>query len=344
MKSRVSLMFLLLLFCLGVCAQAQEPKLAGLREQFAQRYLQPDAHFALAKYYIERGNELQAFFILEYARQYRFEEKDFDAAFVSFFGDPMPEPPNEAKDVFAAANKLAAEQKYDEAEVLFLKANKIYDRSFFINAWTGRFYFKAKSDGARALPFYFKSYFLYPHAYESEYVESRIRRIGIDAATASFKQMTANGRSLVELLADPNPLIVSMALEEMSKNWKPDYVPPMLGALSNDDSMVRWGAFVTLQKHAGSARDQIINDLLSDKDMRKRGLAAYAVVERPGREKFALLEKMLSDPAELIRFDAMSALALRGGEEGKQILTRHRRIERQPRLKTLIDMNLKQPK
>jgi len=346
MKSQLTTALFLLSLCLGftVSANSQDSKLLELRNQFALHYLQPDAHFALAKYYIERGNELQAFFILEYARRYRFEEKDFDVAFISFFGDPMPEPPNDAKDAFAAASKLVTEQKYDEAEPLYLKANKLYDKSFFMNAWIGRFYFKAKSDSSRALPFYFKSYFLYPHAYETEYVESRIRRIGLDDAMSSFKLQKTAGTSLPQLAQDENPLIVSLALEEMSRNWKTEYMRDMLHAMSNDDSSVRWNAFMILLKNSGPAFDQIVSDLMLEKDLRKRGLAAYAIVERKGKAKYDVLEKMLADPAELIRFDAMSALALRGGAKGKQILAKHRRVEQQPRLRYLIEMNLKPKK
>ena len=148
MTTRICYFVLIIAVFLAVADQsrAQDLKLVELRKNFGMRYLQPDAHFALANYYIEKGNFVQAFFILEYARRYRFEEKDFDSEYFKFFRDPMPEPPANAKNAFSMAMKLATEQKYDEAEVYFLKASKIYDKSFAINIWTGRFYFKARSD------------------------------------------------------------------------------------------------------------------------------------------------------------------------------------------------------
>lgn len=342
MKSKPFFVLLLVFVCLGVIAPvfSQEPKLIELRNQFARRYLQPDAHFMLAKYYLDHGNFLQAFFIIEYARRYRFEEKDFDGAYVAFFGDPMPEPPDEAKAAFEAASKLVTQQKYDEAEIYFKKADKLYDKSFFINAWIGRFYYKTKSESSRALPFYFKAYFLYPHAYETEYAESRIRRISIDEAEGSFKELLTTGKPLPELIRSHNPLVVSMAIEEMTKKWRPEYLSAVLEAMSNDDSFVRWSAFVTLQKQAGPALDRIVDELLSDSDLRKRGLAAYSLVERPGQEKFEILRKMLDDPAELVRFDVVSALALKGGTTGNRILIEHGRVEKQPRLKALISKAL----
>lgn len=343
MKKTFYYLILIHCICLTVvtASRSQDRKLIELRKDFANRYLQPEAHFALAKYYIDQGNFVQAFFILEYARRYRFEKKDFDEAYIKFFGDPMPEPPIEAKDAFATASKLVTEQKYDEAEIYFQKTNKIYDKSFFINAWIGRFYYKTRADSSKALPYYFKAYFLYPHAYETEYAEYRIRAIVVADAKNVFTNYLSNKKQLSELARDENPLIVSMAIEQMGKEWKPEFVPILLEVMGNDDSMVRWGAFVTLSKFSGPSLDKSIDELLTDSDLRKRGLAAYAIVERQGEEKFQILRKMLADPAELIRFDAVSALVLRGGLTGKQILQEHQPIERQPRLKSLIVSALK---
>ena len=327
-------------FAVTVPSHSQDAKLVELRKDFARRYLQPNAHYALAKYYLDRGNNVQAFFITEYARRYRFEEKDFDETYVAFFGDPMPEPPDEAKDLFKTASELVTQQKYDEAETYFQKAYAKYDKSFFINVWIGRFYYKARSDNSKALPFYFKAYFLYPHAYETEYAEYRIRAIITADAEKSFKAYLASGKQLSELARDENPLIVGMAITEMAKNWKPEYLNAVLDAMSNDDSVVRWGAFVTLQKYAGTSLPQIVDGMFSDKDLRKRGLAAYAIAESAGQKKFQILEKMLSDDAELVRFDAVSALVKKGRPTATAILRKHARFEKQPRLKALIDATL----
>lgn len=340
--------FFFTLLLLGICftgtltIRSQEPKLVALREQFARRYMQPDAHFALAKYYLDREDYVQAFFIIEYARRYRFDEKTFDPAYFAYFGDPMPEPPDDAKAAFESASKLVTEQKYDEAEAQFLRSYKLYGRSFFINGWIGRFYYKVKTDNARALPFYFKSYFLYPHAYETEFVESRIRRITVDDAESSFKASLSMGKTLSDLARDKNPLIVGGAIGSMAADWRPEYERVVLEAIDNDDSIVRWSAFATLQKYNGPALDRLVNTWLTGSDLRKRGLAAYAIVERPGQEKYETLTKMLADPSELVRFDALSALALKGGPKGMQILKKHRLTEAQPRLSALIDMSLKQ--
>jgi tetratricopeptide (TPR) repeat protein len=293
---------------------------------------------------LDHGNYLQAFLIIEYARRYRFEEKDFNTAYIAFFGDPMPEPPDAAKAAFETASNLLSQQKFDDAEIYFKKAQQIYGKSIFINVWIGRFYYKAKSDSLKALPYYYNAYFLYPDAYETEYAESRIRAITIPQAQDAFQQLRGSGKTLAELAHDSNPMIVSLAIGEISKAWKKEYVPVLLDVLSNDDSTVRWNAFTILQKNMGPAFDAIVDNFLSDKDLRKRGLAAYSIIERPGPEKVQILEKMLSDEAELVRFDAVSALALKGGSEGKELLKKHVVVEKQQRLKALIESALSQTK
>lgn len=337
--------FLLICLCLacaaGALPQSRDAALDELRNQFAVNYMQPEAHFALAKYYLDKGDKVQAFFILEYARRYRFPEKDFDAAYEAFFGNNMAEPSAAAKDAFETGFRLSKENKTDEAEQYLLKSLKLGGSgSFFINAWVGRFYYKVKSDQARALPYYYNAYFLYPHAYETEYVESRIRNITLSDAGALYSMLKEGGKSPAQLSRDRNPLIVGQALEDMAKVWKPEYLKVMLECMSNDDSGNRWFAFSLLDKNAGPLLDETLTALLADKDLRKRGLAAYGVVGRWKEKGFEILRKMLADPAELIRFDALSALAIDGGPAGLRMIREHQKIERDPRLKELISKTL----
>lgn len=336
----------LLLICLccvvasAAFSQNTDAKLAELRRQFAVNYLKPEAHFALAQYYLEKNDKLQAFFILEYARRYRFSQKDFDAAFEKFFGANSAEPDDKAKAAFEEAYRLLKLDKLDEAEKSFVNAANLAPKSAFIQTWTGRFFFKAKPNNAQALKYYFNAYFLDPHAYDTEYAESRIRNISSPEAEARFAELIKNGKSLTEISTDANPLVVGRAVEQMAKHWKKEYVKPLLECMGNDDSLVRWFAFTALYKNADAAFDETLSALLKDKDLRKRGLAAYAAVDRWKEKSFDILKKMLADDAELIRFDALSALALQGGESGLKILEAHRKIETNAALKELIDREL----
>ncbi len=261
-------------------SQNFDPKLSELRKQFAVNYLKPEAHFALAQYYINKDDKLQAFFILEYARRYRFSQKDFDTAFKKFFGENSAEPDGKAKEAFEEGYRLLKENKLDEAEQSFIKAAKLAPNSALIQTWVGRFFLKAKLNNAQALPYYFDAYFLDPHAYETEYVESRIRNISISDANVRFGELIKNGKSLTEISTDANPLIVGKAIEQMAKQWRKEYVKFLLECMNNDDSLVRWFAFTAIYKNADTSSDETLSALLNDKDLRKQGLAAYAVVDR----------------------------------------------------------------
>ena len=102
-----------------------------------------------------------------------------------------------------------------------MKAAELAPKSELIQTWVGRFFFKVKSDNRRALEYYLNAYFLNPHAYESEFVESRIRKISGLLALEKFAEQNRARVSLVDRLNDPNSFVVSFALEQMAKEWLP---------------------------------------------------------------------------------------------------------------------------
>lgn len=61
--------------------QSQNPSISELRAEYAMRFLEPAPHMALAKYFRDKGNRLEAFYILETARRSRLEEDEFNQAF-----------------------------------------------------------------------------------------------------------------------------------------------------------------------------------------------------------------------------------------------------------------------
>ncbi len=329
-----------LIFVADAFSQTPAAKLSELRKQFAVKYLQPAAHFALAQYYLDKNDKLQAFLIMEYARRYRFAEKDFDAAFVKFFGDNSPEPGVEAKKAFEEGSRLLAAGNQNEAEKFLVEAAARAPKSGFIQGWVGRFYFKVKNDNEKALKYYFNAYFLDPHAYETEFVESRITNIAVAAADARFAELVKSGKSLIEISTDANAFVVGNAVGQMARQWKNEYVKPLLNCMGNDDSIVRWQTFQTLYNHAGASFDDTLTALTTDADLRKRGLAAYALVARRKEKSFDVLKKMLADEAELIRFDALSALILDGGAAELEIVETHRTTETNKTLREMIDKTL----
>lgn len=448
------------------CARQQQTRardastsLEQLRADYAMRFLEPAPHMALAKYFRDKGDRLQAFYILETARRGRFEEDEFNRAFaLAFHGsqpvDASPEAeaallkeyardlnspdtitkladvyisredwaqakeyiskairlhpddfdntdamaevlrregnqaeaerllgeyarkypqtvdgyrlriselsekePNRAKALLVEATRkfpnaggfvfemgatLQREGKLREAEEQFVKAAALSPGSDYIQAWVGRFFYKVKKDDQRALDYYLNAYLLNPDAYETEYVESRIQLISGAAAEAKLERQIKSGRSLTALLNDPNPMVITLALEKMGEEWKPAYLEPVLALLGHDDGGVRWMATEAIKNNAGRSFDETLKALLRDADLRKRGLAAYIAAHLWQQESFPVMRDMLREESQLLRFDAVSALILEAGLEGRKLVSEHLTRETNPRLRKLIESTLKE--
>lgn len=245
--------------------------------------------------------------------------------------------PNDGNLLFRLAAVIQETGDLDKAEADFVKAASLAPKSVNIQSWVGRFFFKVRNNGERALPFYFSAYFLSPHAYETEFVESRIRSILLDQARADFDSQLKAQKPSVELLKDPNPLVVALALNDIEKNWKPDYLPILVDLMGHEDGGVRWDATELLKKKIDRSFDPTLRNLLKDTDLRTRGLAAYLAVHLWKTDSFEMIKRMLLEEAELIRFDAISALILEGGEAGRRIALAHAQLEKHPRLKLMLE-------
>ncbi len=376
------ILLLTLLISQSPRAYAQDLTLNQLRADFAMRFLEPAPHMALAKYFLDHGNRLQAFDILEDARRGQFEETVFNQAFqLTFRGfdyspsaeasllkdladhpqseqvifkladlyiarDDLPKAkqylstgikirpedfkytsglaaifriegkraeadrlikeytrqypeseaafairveelikpdPAKAKSLaiagrakFPKAGELAfdlarlfqQEGKPSEAEQLFVEAAEVSPESSDIQAWTGRFLFKVRDKKARALDYYLNAYFLNPHTYETEFVESRIRNLSRELAAAEVERLSRAGTPIEKLLGDSNPAIVEIALEQISEKWKPGYLEVVLKCLEHDDGAVRWVATEAIKKNADRTFDAKLKTLCKKKASR----------------------------------------------------------------------------
>lgn len=359
------------LLSLPAFAQGKSATLEQLRHDLAMRYLEPAPHMALAKFFHDRGERLQAFYLLEWARRGRFEEPVFDRAFAETFGRPEDDKisppiqkyldrigaaydkqparakallaeaiarfPAEGRFRYTLAALLQREDRLDEAEAHFVKAAELSPRLARVQTWVGRFFYKVRRDHARALHYYLSAYFLDPHAYESEYVESRIRKINYEQAEGRLAQLLAGSASLPEVLGDANPTVAVMAVRSALEAWRPEYLSLMLTLMGHDDETVRWLATQAIKRHADRSFDEQLRALLRDADLRKRGLAAYLAVRLWKQESFPLVRAMLGEQAQLLRYDAVSALMLEGGPAGRRLLREHRPQEHHPALQKLID-------
>lgn len=105
---------------------AEEPSLEKLRRNLALRYVEPGPHMALARYYYDKGNRLQAFLLLEWARRSLFPREQFDEAFERAF--LHREPFDNSKEAEAALLKRHAREP-KSAEVAVKLADIYISRS-----------------------------------------------------------------------------------------------------------------------------------------------------------------------------------------------------------------------
>src|SRR5262252_3665111 len=429
----ISIWSLVLVFIVASVARSfsqSGTELAQLQNNFAMRYLDPAAHMALARYYLNQGDRREAFFTLEAARRGTFEEAVFDQAFQQTFGGfdnskageekllselaqspqsadlqfqladiyisrsdyvkgnellrraikdhpedfrftagltellriqgksaaadlitddyvrKYPESaagyelraqklqqtgqsvrqlldqglakfPNDGSLTFRLAALLQETGDLDKAEAAYVKAAALAPKSVGVQSWVGRFFFKVRQDNRRALPYYLNAYFLSPHAYETEFVESRLRNIFFVAAQTDFQDQIKAKKPLTELLKDENPAVVELALTSMDQAWQPSYIDPVIALMGHEDQGVRWDATQLLKQRVDSDFDPKLKALLKDNDLRKRGLAAYIAVYRWKSASFPFMDELLAEQAQLLRFDALSALILEGGPAGK---------------------------
>jgi len=244
--------------------------------------------------------------------------------------------PNSGSVFFDLAIVLQKESDLQPAEAAFVRAAELSPDSADIQAWTGRFFYKARHEDSRALQYYLNAYFLDPHAYETEYVESRIRKIAFDAGAKSMEEQLGKQVALIDLLDSADPTVVILALEKMAESWQSSCTDKLVGLMGHQDQGIRWMATELLKGHVDRSFDERLKGLLHDRDLRRRGLAAYIAVHLWRDQSFQSLSELLRDPAQLVRFDAISALMMEGGPAGRQIVFAHAARETSPEIRKLI--------
>jgi tetratricopeptide (TPR) repeat protein len=458
MNHRKTALTIALLFSTPPALRAQEPTLETLRTDLADHYVEARPHMALAHYFHDKGDRLQAFRLLESARRSLISQEQFDEAFgrsflkrepfdnskdaealllaklaqdsksaqlavkladifisreewpkareylglainlepedfkhvgvlaevftregkadesariIQNYVDKYPQSkealsrridplmtkdpaaarklltegmekfPQESSFVFNMAVVLQNEQKLKEAEEHFVRAAALAKDSPHIHGWTGRFYLKVKNDEAMALKYYLNAYFLDPHFYDSEYAERRIWSISQGLARKKFEGLVKAGKKPEEIVLDENPLVVGMAVDEIGKRWDAKFTKPLLAALGHDDGYVRAKALRALVTNVGRSFDNDLKTLLKDSDLRKRGLAGYLAVKLWGDEGITEITPWLNADAQLLRYDAVSALVQYGGEPGRKIVRAHVGREKNPLLKKWLEAAIK---
>lgn len=223
------------------------------------------------------------------------------------------------------------EGKLAEAEDYFVRAAAL-SQNAHLHGWLGRFYLKAKMppDQAKSLEYYLNAYFLDPHFRDSEHAEQRIRVLGDTIARTEYERQIAAGKKPVEVLGDKSRSVVGLALADMKQAWEPGYIPALMDCLSHDDEMIRYRAMHLLLDHVDRSFDPQLNGLLADPDLRRRGIGGYLAIKLWGQAGIDQVSPWLKEEAQLLRYDAISALMEHGGAAGMAIILEHQPREKHP--------------
>jgi len=232
------------------------------------------------------------------------------------------------------------------AEAEFHRAAELEPNSALIEGWMARFYLKTANDAPQAFDHYLKAYFLNPDFYDSEFAEERIQKLSRQLAVQALEKGLPPEGQRDALLDELRPAVMGQILEALGQRWDPDALPLLADMLHEDDEQNRWNAMRLIASHVDASFDKQLTQLLEDPDLRARGMAGYIAAKRWDRKALPILEKRLGDPAVLIRFDAISALAMDGGGAGRAIVQRYAQGGKEPdsRLREMIPKILEEQK
>lgn len=233
--------------------------------------------------------------------------------------------PQDAMFHFEHARLLQKKGDLPRASDEFRSAAGLDPQSAFIQGWTARFFLKAMKDEELALRYYLAAYFLDPNFYDSEYAEGRVRTIAYNRGQRRYALDLNAGMSKIDILSSSDPVVAGLAMTDVATNsWSDKTRDRLVALLSRDDPSLRYGAADILGKHADASFDPQLRLLLSSSDLRVRSAAAYVAGARWKSAVVPILEPWLTEPADLIRYDAISVLIEDGGEPGRIVLRKLR--------------------
>ncbi len=314
-----------------------EPAIVALSEVFRRSGDDEKSKKIISDYAAKHSDSL----IVYQDKIYGAIEKDNFFAAKPLLLDAIKIYPDDSKLCMAYAAMVQHENNLLEAEKYYIKGASLEKENAKMHAFVGSFFDKVLKKTEKALSYYLNAYFIDPHAYDGEYAEGRIRSMASELAEKDVARKI-NGQIPLESIArNENPVIAGMALSKMGEDWDKKYISTLVNLMGHDDPTIRAEATDILKNKTGKEFDEQLKILLKDSDLRKRGLAAYIDVHHWKIESHELMQKWLTEEAQLIRFDAISALMMEGGEEGKKIVKSHRSKETNPWLKKLLNEELK---
>lgn len=242
--------------------------------------------------------------------------------------------PDDASLVGLKASVLEREGRPAEAEAALRRAAALSDDNPGFHLSLGAI--DAKRDPSAAREHYLTAYFLDPRAGLDEPASTRIKELTFELGTERFD---AEGKGCTEgdcyrrLVADSNPVFVTLALRLADLNWREHHVEPVVGLLSHDDPDLRAKAVSVLRRHVGEEFLPRLQELLRSQDLHVRGLSSFLAARLMGPESLPVLEAFLDSPAQAVRRDALRALASSGLEGSADLIAAHAERERHPALR-----------
>lgn len=263
--------------------------------------------------------------------------KDDAIAARSLLAEALKKYPSDGNFWYFAGILAEREDKIEEAERNYIKSAELEKDSVGIQGTAARFLRNKTNDKERALKYYLNAYILDPHAHIDGFAEARISSLNIEISKSRVEKLLGSGAKPEELLNDPNPMVVVMAMEKIAEKWDGKHVDLFVRMMRHDEVVVRWYAMRAIMIKEGRTFDVRLKELLKDGDLRVRGLAAYMAVRLWKNDSFHEMRNLLAENAQVLRFDAVSALIMEGGPDGRKIVIEHRKRERNESLRKLID-------
>ena len=111
----------------------------------------------------------------------------------------------------------------------------------------------------------------------------------------------------------------------------------MVTLLSHDYEGVRWRATQALANHADDSFDERLRELLKDPDDYRRGCATYIAAQRWKEKSLEDLRRLIKDEAQLVQFDAVSALWMTELPEARDIVREALKDTKNPYLREMLN-------
>lgn len=194
-------------------------------------------------------------------------------------------------------------------------------------------------DPGLAREHYLTAFFIDPNAGLDAPAAVRIKELTYELGAERGEAAASDCREpdcFAELLADPNPVVIKIALRAAELNWRPWHVEPVVQLMSHDDPDLRATAAAVLRRRVGPAFEPRLRELMRAGELHARGLAAFLAVSLLREESLPILAASLESPVQAIRRDAVRALGTSGLPGATELLAAREPLEPNRRLQSEI--------